>query len=276
MGVIVIAVLVTLAEHLCLPVLEEVVQVVLYHGRARCEIALGELVYVQVVVPAKEVIHDLVVLGAVPFQVDSAVKCEPVLGPPLDRAGEVDIVLVCPAFLDRVLGAAPVLGDVVVVDIVETVPVHVPCTVDIVLPGLGGPCRFFYVNSIIIRVFHIEIARQIAVVVRPRVRGVVPVKGRVAVLSGTVQEGGGRLQAVTRGGGVFENHHRLVGLADTGVAHLAVLVAPIGVVGVASYQVIHFLGRGVLRTALTRGGEYHESELVCVIELLLHGSVISE
>ena len=147
-------------------------------------------------------------------------------------------------------------------------------TVYIVLPCLCGPCRLFYVNTVIIRVFHVEIARQVAVIVRSRVRRVIPVKGGIAVLSGTVQESGGGLQTVARSGGIFKDHHRFVSLADTGVAHLAVLVAPVGVIGVGSHQVIDFLGGSVLGPAVSRSRENHEPQFVHIIEFLLHCTVV--
>ena len=65
-------------------------------------------------------------------------------------------------------------------------------------------------------------------------------------------------------------------LADAGVAHLAVLVAPVGVVHVVADEVVDLLRGSVRRAALA--GRAHEdgAELVRVVELLLHGGVVGE
>ena len=55
----------------------------------------------------------------------------------------------------------------------------------------------------------------------------------------------------------------------TGIAHLAVLVAPVGVVVVAAHQVVHLLGRGVLRSALYGRAEKSQREAVLVVQPLL-------
>ena len=83
-------------------------------------------------------------------------------------------------------------------------------------------------TTVVVRVVHVEIARKVPVVVRTRIRGIVPVKSRVAVLAESVKHcGRGRELLGLRSEVVLEDGDRLVGLADAGVAHLAVIVAPV-------------------------------------------------
>ena len=58
-------------------------------------------------------------------------------------------------------------------------------------------------------------------------------------------------------------------VAHPGVADLAVLPAPVGVVEVASHEVIYLLCGGVLGASLDRGAEYGEAEPVKVVPVLL-------
>ena len=53
-----------------------------------------------------------------------------------------------------------------------------------------------------------------------------------------------------------------------------VLITPVGVVIIAAYQVVDFLGRGILRTALHRGAEYGKAETVTVAKVLLRPEII--
>ena len=145
------------------------------------------------------------------------------------------------------------------------------------LPSLLRPCVLGEVTTVVVRVVHVEIARKVPVVVRTRIRGIVPVKSRVAVLAESVKHcGRGRELLGLRCEVVLEDGDRLVGLADAGVAHLAVIVAPVGVVHVVAHQIVDLLGGTVLRSTLARGGHECESQLMLLAEPLLHGSVVAE
>ena len=128
-------------------------------------------------------------------------------------------------------------------------------SVHISAPSLSGKLIFVHIVATPVAVFHIEVAREVAVVVRTRVCGVVPVKGRVTVLSGPVEESHAGLKVLKRIGGVFEDEHRLVGAAYTGVADLAVLITPVGVVHIVAelaiflHHIINFLCGSVLRAS---------------------------
>ena len=65
-------------------------------------------------------------------------------------------------------------------------------------------------------------------------------------------------------------------LADAGVAHLAVLVAPVGVVHVVADEVVDLLGGRVRGAALARSAHEDGTELVGVVELLLHRGIVGE
>ena len=67
-----------------------------------------------------------------------------------------------------------------------------------------------------------------------------------------------------------------MGLADTGVADLAVVVAPVGVVHIVAHQVVNLLSGTILGSALARSGHKGKAELVLLIEFLLNGSVVTE
>ena len=81
---------------------------------------------------------------------------------------------------------------------------------------------------------------------------------------------------MARGEVVLEDGDGLVRLADAGVAHLAVLVAPVGVVHVVAHEVVHLLGGRVRGTALAGRAHEDKAELVRVVELFLNGAVVGE
>ena len=130
--------------------------------------------------------------------------------------------------------------------------------------------------AVIVRVLHIEIARKIAVVIRSRVCCIIPVEGTVAVESSPVEEGCGSLQIIGRSCSVLHHENRLKSPADTGIAHLTVLIAPVGVVHIVTHQIIHFLGGSILCSSLSRSGESVGRDAVHVVDFLLHSCIVGE
>ncbi len=123
MGIVVIAVLVTFLEGLGGSVLEEVIKVVLDHRRIGCEIPFGELVDVDIVVSAKQIIKNLVVLSAVPLVGKSSGDSQELDRIPFAVESEVEIVLIHTSFLDHILGTIASIRGVQRVDSIETIPV---------------------------------------------------------------------------------------------------------------------------------------------------------
>ena len=104
-GIVVVAVLVALGKGLGGSVPEIVVQIVLDHRRIGGEIPLGELVDVDIVVSAEQVVQNLVVLRAVPLVGESSVDCQELDRIPLGVDSKVEVVLVHTPLLDHVLRA---------------------------------------------------------------------------------------------------------------------------------------------------------------------------
>ena len=163
-----------------------------------------------------------------------------------------------------------------VIDIVETVPVDVLRAVPVVEPGFPGSLVLRIVLPAVVRVFHPEVAREIAVVVRPRVVCIIPVHCRIAVLACPVEKSGGSLEILERGGGIFQDKHRLMCLAHTGIAELPALISPVGIVHIVSDKVINLLCGSILGASLARSGECHETQAVNVPEFFLHSGIICE
>ena len=65
-------------------------------------------------------------------------------------------------------------------------------------------------------------------------------------------------------------------LAHTGIAELAVLIAPVGIVHIVSYKVINLLCGRILGASLAWSGECHETQTVNVPEFFLHSGIICE
>ena len=104
MGIVVVAVLVTLGKGLGGSVPEIVVQIVLNHRRIGGEIPLGELVDVDIIVSAEQVVQNLIVLRAVPFVGKSSGDCQELDRIPFAVEGEIEVVLIHAPLLDHVLG----------------------------------------------------------------------------------------------------------------------------------------------------------------------------
>ena len=111
----------------------------------------------------------------------------------------------------------------------------------------GIPAILAGILTVEVRVGVVEVAGEIAVVVGPGVLGVVPVEGGVAVLAET-EEGRGACRELVAGVVVIlDDRHGLVGLAYAGVADLAVLVAPVGVVHARNADTLSVLLEAILQ-----------------------------
>ena len=67
-----------------------------------------------------------------------------------------------------------------------------------------------------------------------------------------------------------------MGDSHTGVAHLAVLITPVGVVHIVAHKVIHLLGGSILCAPLSRRCHSHKRNPVLVVDLLLSSEIICE
>ena len=143
-------------------------------------------------------------------------------------------------------------------------------------PGILGPRSLLEVDAVVVALLHKEVGREVAVVVRSRVLGIVPVERGVAIVTTSEQDSCIGIELVGRGVFVLEGNDRFEGVAHAGVAHLAVLVTPVGVVHIVAHKVIDFLGGCVLRAALSRGSEGKEGNLVLVTEFLAYTGVEGE
>ena len=143
-------------------------------------------------------------------------------------------------------------------------------------PGVLSPGGLLEVDAVVVVLLHIEIGRKVAVVVRSRVLGIVPVERGVTVVTASEQDSCVSIELVGRGVFILQGHDRLEGVAHAGVAHLAVLVTPVGVVHIVTHKVIDFLGGCVLCTALSRGREGEKGELVLVVEPLADAGIEGE
>ena len=274
--IVVVAVLVADPDLLHLAVRHPVIQVVLGHVGRGGIVALGEGVHVVKVLAAQQVVHPLVVLGPVHLRVKTSGQGEHAGRTPLEVQGKVQVPLVRAALLQGVLGPAFAVLDILLVHGVEAVPVDMGILRKVLPPGFLGPGGLHPVQPVIVVFLHEVVAREVPVVVRTRVLGVVPVQGGVPVLAETVQEGRGGVESVGRGEVVLEDGDGFVRLADAGIAHLPVLVAPVGVVHVVVHEVIDLLGRCVRRTALSGRPHDDRPQLMHVVELLLDRGIVRE
>ena len=256
-----------------------VIQIILEFVWSGRKIALGEVVDIHEVVASEKVGQLLVVLSSVDAGIQAAGHGNVVLRAILERACEVEIALVHVALLLDVFRTVLAAGiGLDAVDMIEAVPVdmrefgiHVRMGPDFIRPS-----PFHAVVAVHVGIVVVEVAGQVAVVVRTGVLGVVPVEGGVAVLAETVEGGRTRIELVGRSVVVLHDGDGLFGLADACIANLAVLVAPVGVVHVVTHKVVDFLGGCVLRTALTGSGEEHESEFVRIVEYLVGRCIVCE
>ena len=122
----------------------------------------------------------------------------------------------------------------------------------------------------------VVIAGQIAVVVRTGILGIVPVQCRVAVAAKAEQGGEAAFELVRGSEAPLGQGHGLMRFAHAGVAHLAVLVTPVGVVHVVSYQVVHFLGGSHLGATFAGSGKECQAQFMDIGELLVRGQIVRQ
>ena len=256
-----------------------VIQIILEFVWSRREITLGEVVDIDEIVAAKEVCDLLVVLSPVDSGVQASCHNEIIKRTILECAGEIKILLVHMAlFLNILRTVLAVCIRLDAVDMVETVPVdmgefgiHIR-----MCPNFIRPTPLDAVVAVHIGILVIEITGEVTVVIWTWVLSVVPVKGRVTVLAETIECGGACIELVGRSEVVLDYRDRLIGLTHAGVADLAVLVSPVGVVHIISCQVVNFLCGSILRTALAGSGKEHESEFVGIVKHLVSRGVVCE
>ena len=168
-----------------------IVQVVLDPDGRRRIVPLSKLVHIQEILSSKEVIDGLVVFCLVVLGIETGSQYRVGVGTPFQAGCQVEVILVHMPLLKGVLRTTS-LG--IPVDIVEPVPVHVGRGSLMCLPGFTCPGSLLGIQAVVVLVGHVVIAGQIAVVVRPGIRSVIPVKCRVTVLSGPEEQGSGSLQ----------------------------------------------------------------------------------
>ena len=254
-----------------------IIQIVLDHSLVGSEVTLSELVDVHVVVTSEKIVEDLIVLSAVPLVVDASSKSECLACIPLHVSTQIDVVLVHAALLKHILGACNTAGvKVIPVHIIESVPVEVGILRNVLLPCVLSPCCLLCILATVVRIVHPVVARKVAVVVRTRIRCIIPVHGCVTVLTCSPEECCRSLEVVCWSCSILEDGDRLECLTDTCITHSSVLVTPVRVIHVVSHHVVHLLSRSVLRATLARCREGHEAEAVDVAELLLHTGIVRE
>ncbi len=106
MSIIIIAVFASACNLLSLSVGKEIIQVILYHSRRRCEITLRELVDIEIVVSSEKIVQLLVVFSTVPFEIGSSCQCEQIVCGPFDISRNIHIILVDTTLLNRIFGPA--------------------------------------------------------------------------------------------------------------------------------------------------------------------------
>ena len=147
---------------------------------------------------------------------------------------------------------------------------------NLVIPRIAGPGRFRRIQPLVVGVLHVEVTRQVLVVIRAGVGRIVPIQGRIAIPAEAVQQGCTPLELVGRRKVVLQDGNRFMGDGHARIAHLAVLVAPVGVIHVVPHQVIHLLRGSIRLSALAGSRHEHKSQFVRIVEEFLHGTIIGE
>ena len=176
-----------------------IVQVVLDLCLGRGEITLREIVDVKVIVASEQVGDQLVVLAAVDPCAEASGEHDRLGRARLEGCGEVQVFLVHMAFLLHVLGTGvAATGALQAVHLIQAVPIDMRQgrIVGRMRPDFPGPCVFLEILPVQVSVGIVEIAREVAVVVRARILGVVPVKGGISVFAEAIKQRSGCLEAV--------------------------------------------------------------------------------
>ena len=147
-------------------------------------------------------------------------------------------------------------------------------SIDVKTPGLPLLRRLILIVAVHIRVFVVEVARKITVIIRTRVCRIVPVQSRVAVLTGSPKSCGTEFQLICRSSVVLQHEHRLESAAHAGIANHAVLITPVAVIHIVSHKVIYLLSGSVLSAPFARSGECHKGQSTSVLKFLLGSCVI--
>ena len=119
------------------------------------------------------------------------------------------------------------------------------------------------------------VRRQETIVIRTRVRTILPSQGRVTIKTETHRCCSSKACLFVDVVVVVQHHDRLVRTTHTGVTHLAILEAYIRVVVVAAEHIVGLLCRCLLRTTLLWRSENHQRESVLWIKLLLNGCKVA-
>ena len=280
MRLVVVAELVALSDGSCMTVLVIIIHIVLRHDRI-AEVTLCEFIDIHIVVAAEQVLHLVVVPRAVDADVGSGRQTGVILIDSADLRGEVPVQLVGMALLDDIVrtGAGTVyrfiLGIAEIhVGLVHFVPVEVADITHVAHPLIRQTGRS-HRSGLQVGSVQQLVARHIAVIIGTGVCTVVPRQRRITVLTETERSGQvelGMLIGIER---IVDHSDRLVAVTHARITHLAVLVAPVGVVIVVADQIVSLLRGSLLRTAL--GGSTHnrEAQPVTRIENLLGRSEIS-
>ena len=276
-GIVIVAVLIAHLGGMRMAVLVVIVEVILVSLCIRAEIAFGEFVDVGPIVAPQEVFHLRVVLRTVTAQRKPAVDPGIVAEDVRKTGREVPVQLIGMTLLDHVVrppaGAVDLLVEgivLVIVGLVHLLPVEMADVLVVGLPVDLLPCG----TDIVL--VEGEIARQVTVVVGARVGAVLPRQCRVAVPAEAQRRGQLQLRTVGDVERVVEHHDGFVVVTHAGIALLAVLPAPVGVVIVVAYQVVGLLRGGLLRTAFGGGTQQGQRQAVALAELLFDGGEITE
>ena len=248
-----------------------VVHIVLGERGVAGEVTLGILVDVQPVGATQQIFHGLIVTGHGVAGAHAALQGHLVVKAVVERAvelphGQIAVTLLDDVGRALVLAGALGLEGVEVVHLIHTLPVEL-AHVFAVAPQVG-------VELIGVRVAG-KVTGQVTVVVRTRVAGVVPVEGAAGVErlvesdTGVERRTGlGRPHPVEDGGGVKGLHH-------AGVALLALLPAPVGIIKMCTGQVVGLLKGRAVAGALGGGAKGGQRQRVLRVEHLLDGEEVA-
>ena len=246
-------------------------QVVVLHILIIREVAFRELIHIEPVGAAEHIVDGLVVFLLDTTNVNTAEQLDMLRQGCIEIGTAAEEEMVEDPVLHHILAALALHGRKLV-HLIHLVPVDL---------GIGLVVGSPIVEDIVVIAAGIAIAdligRQVAIVVRARVWHIVPVQGGGIVAPEGGGEGGLDMNLVALGGvGVGQHNDRLAGSTHAGVALLALVPAPVGVIIVVIEQVIHLLDGIGLHTPGGVGGKGGEVEVVVRIQLLLHSEETSK
>ncbi len=287
MSPVVVADLVAFARDAGMPRLLVIIQIVLVADGILRHVALGELVDIVPIIAAQQILDLIVIPRTVGAQVQAADDTHVVadLVRSIDRKvvvelvgmtlfeGDVRTVVNRNHALEILVVAVGELLDQRIVD--EAVLLEEPVVLQHagkVLGQLLRPLQIF-VDRLFGSHAGNDLAgkrrRQITIVIAAGIGGILPSEGRITVLTETQGGGGVQARALRSVPGVVEHDDRLVGVADAGVAQLAVLVTDVGIVIIIAEELVSLVGRRLLCTALRRRSQDSQSQTMIVVEKFL-------